>query len=129
MCVQREAIDPFQYSHRCDNSATYVPKRKTTRLEQWQKVSDTTGRGFGDVVRQMPGAVSNTYHGYREEMPRPTMATLTTQNPKSLDAANRFFEDNKRRMQAIAMYDMAQERPQYSDKKQLATKVTNREFI
>ena len=98
-------------------------------MQQWQKVSDTTGRGFGEIARKMPGCVSNTYHGYKEDLPRPNMQTLLTQNPKNLDHENRFFEDNKKRMNAMLVYDMAQEQPQYSDKKQLASKVTSREFI
>ena len=77
----------------------------------------------------MPGCVSNTFHGYKEDLPRPTMDTLLTQNPASLDHKNRFFEDTKKKLQETLVYDYAQEKPQYSDKKQLASKVTSREFI
>ena len=77
----------------------------------------------------MPGSVSNTYHGYKEDMPRPDVQTLLTQKPSSLDHQNRFFEDNKKRLNKMLVYDYAQEEPQYSDKKKLATKVTVREFI
>ena len=58
------------------------------------------------------------------------MATLLTQNPASLDHKNRFFEDNKAKMQEMMVFDYAGERtPQYSDKKELAGKVTKRQFI
>ncbi len=77
----------------------------------------------------MPGTVSNTYHGYKEDMPRPDVQTLLTQNPPSLDHKNRFFEDNKKRLNKMLVYDYAQDEPQYSDKKELASKVTVREFI
>jgi len=76
----------------------------------------------------MPGSVSNTYHGYRESLPRPNMDTLLTQTTSSLDHDNRFFEDNKKRMGATLVYDVvdAEQPAQYSDKKQLASKVTSR---
>jgi len=54
------------------------------------------------------------------------MNTLLTQNPASLDHENRFYEDNKKRMSSMLVYDLAQEEPQYSDKQTLATKVTSR---
>ena len=62
-------------------------------------------------------------------LPKPSMATLLTQNPASLDHDNRFFEDNKSKLQDMMMYDYTQEKPQYSDKKELASKVTKRQFI
>ncbi len=81
----------------------------------------------------MPGCVSNTYHGYREELPRPTMETLLTQKPASLDYKNRFFQDNKKVLKEYVVLDhrMAQEEaePEYHDKKELASKVTSRDFI
>jgi len=55
----REAIDPFAYSHRCDNAATYVPKARPVPTKTWQKVSDTTGRGYGAAKPKTPGCISN----------------------------------------------------------------------
>ena len=40
------------------------------------------------------------------------MKTITTQNPKSLDHDNRFFEDSKRRMNEMLALGMAQEEPE-----------------
>ena len=78
----------------------------------------------------MPGAVVNTVHGYREELPRPSIETLLTQKPANLDHENRYFSDTKKMLGEFVVYDeAAQEKPQYSDKKDLAGKVTNREFI
>eukprot|EP00353_Schmidingerella_taraikaensis_P007894 CAMPEP_0185580610 /NCGR_PEP_ID=MMETSP0434-20130131/17168_1 /TAXON_ID=626734 ORGANISM="Favella taraikaensis, Strain Fe Narragansett Bay" /NCGR_SAMPLE_ID=MMETSP0434 /ASSEMBLY_ACC=CAM_ASM_000379 /LENGTH=56 /DNA_ID=CAMNT_0028198923 /DNA_START=373 /DNA_END=543 /DNA_ORIENTATION=+ len=56
------------------------------------------------------------------------MDTLLTQTTSSLDHDNRFFEDNKKRMNATLVYDVvdAEQPAQYSDKKQLASKVTSR---
>ena len=126
--MQREAIDPFAYSHRCDNVASYVPKQRPSNIKTWQKVSDTTGRGYCDAKnRHTPGCVCN--QRARESMPKPNMDTLLTQNPASLDHSNRFFEDNKKKLNAALVYDYMQEEPQYSDKKDLAAKVTSREFI
>ena len=47
--LQRHPIDPHGYTHRCDNEATYVPKQRfnADANKNWQKVSDTTGRGYG----------------------------------------------------------------------------------
>lgn len=105
--LKREPIDPFAYSHRCDNSATYVPKKRTTRVEAWQKVSDTTGRGFGEPARKVPGCVKGTFHGFKESLPRPNMNTILTQNAPNLDNENRFYEDNKKRMNSMLVYDIA----------------------
>ena len=77
-------------------------------MKQWQKVSDTTGRGFGEVTRKVPGCEAN----YNDGLPRPTMKTITTQNPKSLDHDNRFFEDSKRRMNEMLALGVAQEEPE-----------------
>jgi len=78
----------------------------------------------------MPGCVANTLHSYKEDMPRPTLSTLLTQNSKSLDHENRFFEDTKKRMNETLIYtEEVRAQPQYSDKKALASKVTSREFI
>ena len=58
------------------------------------------------------------------------MATILTQNPASLDHKNRFFEDNKAKLQEMMVYDYQQvENPRYSDKKELAGKVTKRQFM
>ena len=86
--------------------ATYVAKQRPSTMESWQKLSDTTGRGFGGPARKVPGMVSNTTHGYREELPRPTMDTLLTQKPASLDHQNRYFTDNKKMLEEyVVVYD------------------------
>jgi hypothetical protein len=70
-----------------------VPKHKPTKTQNWQKVSDTTGRGFGDPLnagKPFSKGVSN----YKDRMPRPTMKTITTANQPDLDLKNRFYRDN-----------------------------------
>lgn len=57
------------------------------------------------------------------------MQSILTQNAPDLDHQNRFYEDNRRRMNTTLVYDYSQEQPQYSDKKVMASKVTNRDFI
>ena len=105
-----------------------MPKQRPSDAKNWQKVSDTTGRGYGYAAqRQTPGCVSNAKA--REQLPRPTMETLLTQNAASLDHENRFFEDTRKRMGEMLVYDYGHGQPQYSDKKVLASKVTSREFI
>ena len=60
----------------------------------------------------MPGAVVNTVHGYREELPRPSIETLLTQKPANLDHENRYFSDTKKMLGEFVVYDeAAQEKP------------------
>ena len=59
-------------------------------------MTDTTGRGFGDANRQVPGDVSNVKT--KQNMPNPSMNDITTQAHNSLDTGNRFFVDNKKRL-------------------------------
>lgn len=42
----------------------------------------------------MPGSVSN--QNTNQQLPKPTMATITKQNMPDLDHNNRFFDDNKK---------------------------------
>ncbi len=44
--LQRAAIDPFGYSHICDNRASYEVRKNPIKKEQWQSVTDMSGRGF-----------------------------------------------------------------------------------
>ena len=64
-------------------------------MKVWQKVSDTTGRGYGSSSKKgtpfAPG-VSNETAKYG--LPRPTMETITNQNAADLDIQNRFYQDN-----------------------------------
>ena len=92
--MQRVPIDPFAFTHRCDNAATYVPKQKPKPTQQWQKVTDTTGRGFGEAQKKVPGDVSN--FKTKQHMPNPSMNDICTQAHNSLDTGNRFFVDNKK---------------------------------
>ena len=69
--VQRLPIDPFAYSHRADNSATYVPKQRPQTKQTWQKVTDTTGRGYGPANKKETGTVSNM--NTKSQLPKPDM--------------------------------------------------------
>ena len=80
-----------------------MPKQRPNSVKYWQKVSDTTGRGYGHASKpKTPGTVSNVKA--REQLPRPTMATITTQNPSSLDHSNRFYDDNRRKLEEMVAY-------------------------
>ena len=58
------------------------------------------------------------------------MQSLLTQEPTNLDHKNRFFEDQKKKLNQVLEFDATGEQePTYSDKKDIATKVTSREFI
>ena len=76
----RKAIDPFAYTHSCDHSASYVPKKVTKQTPTWTGISDMTGRGF---VRDDSTLTKNI------KKPRETIRT-----PGDLDQHNRFFSDN-----------------------------------
>lgn len=90
--LQRHPINPNAFTHFCDSAATYVPKQRAAPKFCWQQVSDKTGRGFKPDASQQSGTVAN--QSTREQLPRPTMATITTQKSHNLDHNNRFFEDN-----------------------------------
>lgn len=66
----------------------------------------------------------------REQLPRPSMASLLTQEPKDLDHANRFFEDARQKMENTLEYDPYYKtaQPTYSHKKDIAYKVTSAPF-
>ena len=60
------------------------------------------------------------------------MESLLTQEPKDLDHKNRFFEDMRKKMGETLEYDPRYEsptKPVYQDKKDIAYKVTSREFL
>lgn len=78
----RKPIDPFAYTHSCDHSASYEPKRTQPKQPAWTGVSDMTGRGF---VREDSTLTKG--------MVRPRE---TIKSPENLDQGNRFFSDNKR---------------------------------
>eukprot|EP00347_Sterkiella_histriomuscorum_P010243 403377042 len=73
----RAPIDPFAYNHICDNAASYEVKKRPVKKEQWQSVTDMSGRGF-----------------------HPNQSTLTkgfvnsSRVAVNLDQNNRFFTDN-----------------------------------
>lgn len=55
-------------------------------------MSDKTGRGFKSESSKLSASVSNV--NTKDQLPRPTMETITTQKPHDLDHENRFFADN-----------------------------------
>lgn len=77
---QRNAIDPFAYTHQCDNRGTYVPKHRPTIKKTWTKVSDSTGRGFGSQrgAKGIPLAGTIANFQSRDDLPKVTMATILT---------------------------------------------------
>ena len=82
------------------------------------------------MARRVPGSAKGTLHGFKEQLPKPTLETLLTQNPASLDHENRFYEDNKRKIASVLIYDdQAKANPEYGDKKSICNKVTSRDFI
>ena len=90
-------------------------------------MTDTTGRGYGAADRKVAGTVSNM--NTRSELPKPDMQSLLTQEPSNLDHRNRFFEDQKKKLKEVLDFDIVgNQEPIYSDKKQLATKVTSGAF-
>lgn len=43
----REPINPFDYTHRCDKRASYVPKVRPLTTPEWSKTTDKTADNFG----------------------------------------------------------------------------------
>lgn len=75
-------IDPNAFTHSCDHSASYVPKRVPVKTQPWTSISDMSGRGF---IRD-DSTLTKDFKKPRE----------TIRAPQNLDNANRFFSDNKR---------------------------------
>jgi hypothetical protein len=72
-----------------------VPKNRPIKRQSWQKVSDTTGRGFGYLQNAgKPFSKGVVNEKTKERLPKPTMKTITIQNEPDLDHRNRFFRDN-----------------------------------
>ncbi|CDW81784.1 UNKNOWN [Stylonychia lemnae] len=76
---QKEKIDPFAYNHICDHPATYQVKKRPLKKEQWQSVTDMSGRGFTANQSSLGGKKH-----------------VRNQSKINLDQDNRFFDDNKR---------------------------------
>ena len=77
----REPIDPYDYTHRCDRRASYVPKEIKKVTPAWSKFSDQTSRKFG--VKAGPDGVpqagsTRNFNRRKFEEPRPDMQSLLT---------------------------------------------------
>ena len=83
-------------------------------------------RGTAEDPRRAPGYILHPAH----LMPRePIRDMMDDGKLVEVSEQKRFFEETRKRNNPVIGYDYRQAEPQYSDKKDVATKITSREFI
>ena len=64
----RQPIDPYAFTHQCDNRASYVPKGQRPPKDNWTSLTDSTGRGFQRQSKAFQVPESNTYKHYETKL-------------------------------------------------------------